>query len=183
MSNEINLLYNKKQAKNSQLASRVKILRFFAVGLLCLVSLFSIVLFLLVVSSPLPSLIKQKDTLVASLSQSHDVILQQTLLSTRLSEIEKIIKNRSDFSGLISLFEKGLPENAVINQISVEKKIVNFTFSADNLDDITTYLDGLKANVKQKKSFTNVYVVSLTALQNDASQVSGFVAELIIVLL
>lgn len=183
MSNEINLLFNKKQAKNSQLASRVKILRFFAVGMLCLVSLFSIVLFLLVLSSPLPSLNKQKDTLVASLSKSHEVILQQTLLSTRLNEADKIIKNRSDFSSLIALFEKGLPEDAVIEQVSVEKKIVNFTFSAKNLNDITTYLDGLKANVKQKKSFENVFVVSLTAVQSGTTEVSGFVAELVIVLL
>ncbi|MBP6882524.1 MAG: hypothetical protein KBC15_03145 [Candidatus Levybacteria bacterium] len=183
MSEEINLLYNKKQVRKSQLVAKVRFLRLIAVGLLGFVSFLSVILFLLVVSSPLPAIKKQQEAIVASLSNSHDVILKQSLLNTRLSDIQEIIKNRSNFEGLITVFEKGLPKSAVITQLTVERNTVNVTFTANDLDEITKYLDGLKAKARQKQTFKEVYLVSLNALQDENFGVKAFVAELTVTLL
>ena len=122
MNKDINLLYSKKQQSLNELTVRVKLFRWVALGALFLVGGVSIILFLLLIASPLPQLKSTEKSLTGSLAQSHEKLLKQTLLSGRLSDIALITAKRSHYGDDLEMLRNELPSGSEITAFSVEKK-------------------------------------------------------------
>jgi len=157
-------------------------MRYVSLGLLSLVSVLSVVLFLLEIFSPLPKLQKDEQTLSQTLSASHEKILRQTLLSLRLTDIAGIVSKRSTYGVLVETLTKALPKGMTINSFSVEKTDFEMTVSADNLDDLQEYFDSLGTLTRQQKMFQRVYLNSLDAVRNTDGGFNSFQAKLAITL-
>lgn len=183
MNNEINLLYSKKQLRLSQLATKVRIMRFISVGLLFFICGLSIVFFLFVIASPLSSLRAQEKALTQDLSGSKDKIFKQTLLVTRLNDIDTITNKRSQFDGVLKKLVDTLPPGVQIDDFAAEKKVVELGLSSQNLDDIEATFTTLKAMVKSKNTFSQVFMSSLSSTEDQDGNTTSFSTKLIISLL
>lgn len=183
MNNEINLLYSKKQLQLSRLATKARVLRLIALGFLFLVTAFSIILFLLIVASPLPGLRNDEKAITATLTASHELILKQTLLSMRLSDIQNILGNRSRYGEVLGVLRKDLSNGTEINSFSVEKSSVNLTVTSQSLTDLETFFQKLKAHVEGQKNFSSAYLNSLEAVRGSDQRISSFQAKITLTLL
>ena len=183
MNNEINLLYSKKQLRLSQLVTKVRIMRFISLGLLFFICGLSIVFFLFVIASPLSSLKAQEKALLQDLSGSRDKIFKQTLLVTRLNDIDTITNKRSQFDGVLKTLTDTLPSGVRIDDFAAEKKVVELGLSSQSLDDIETSFSTLKAMVKSKNTFSQVFMSSLSSNEDNDGNTTSFSTKLIILLL
>lgn len=183
MNNEINLLYSKKQLRLTQLATKVRIMRFISLGLLFFICGLSIVFFLFVIASPLSSLKAQEKALTQDLSGSKDKIFKQTLLVTRLTDIDTIINKRSQYDDVLKKLMDILPEGVLVDDFAAEKKVVELGISAPRLDDIDATFTKLKAMVKNKNTFSQVFMSSLNTSADQDGNTTSFSTKLIISLL
>lgn len=183
MNKDINLLYSKKQQSFNQLTVRVKLFRWVALGALFLVGTVSIVLFLLLIASPLPQLKSTEQSLTGSLTQSHEKLLKQTLLTGRLRDISLITAKRSHYGDSLQALRNELPKGAEITAFSVEKKDMSITVTSQSLQDLENYFDRLKKLTQNKKTLSRVYLTSLEAKVNDKNIVTNFEAVVSLTLL
>lgn len=183
MNKDINLLYSKKQQSLNQLAVRVKFFRLVALGVLFLVGGVSIILFLLLIASPLPQLKSTEKSLTGSLTQSHEKLLKQTLLSGRLADITLITVKRSHYGDDVEALRNELPAGAEITAFSVEKKEMSITITSQSLQDLEAYFDRLKKLTQSKKILSRVYLTSLEAKVNEENVVTHFEAVVLLTLL
>lgn len=160
MSSEINLLNTRRQG-NVALQAKVKLLRLIAVGILFLVGVGSLVIFLLVLASPLPDLKKQETTLLNSLSQMHTKVLKQVLISTRLVDINKILSSRLDVDTRISQIRDKMPDGVSIEEVRVDTKEINIVFNSVTLGGIENISSVVKTMSQNDKSIAKVHIDSV----------------------
>lgn len=183
MNKDINLLYSKKQQSINDLTVRVKIFRWLALGTLFLVGVVSIILFVLLIASPLPQLKSTEQSLTTSLTQSHEKLLKQTLLSGRLGDISLITTKRSHYGDDLEGLRNELPAGSEITAFSVEKKDMSITVTSQSLQDLETYFDKLKKLTLGKKILSRAYLTSLEAKVNVKNIVTHFEAVVSLTLL
>lgn len=162
MSNEINLLYTKKQGNPTRLSAKIRLYRLVAFGLLSCAGFASVVAFLLVLASPLPSLKQQEKSLLADLSTNDSKILKLTLISQRLSDITTIMNKRAKADSTMELFRKDVPQSATIENFSLNQKIVTMTLSTQDLTDVETYNKALVALTKEKRIVNKVVLTGIS---------------------
>lgn len=178
MSNEINLLYSKKQQRLNAFASKARVARLIAVGLLFLVAASSIVLFLLVIASPLPSLAQKQKSLEDTLKTSHDKIVNLTLASIRLSDIKSIFSKRSHYGDYLKALRDILPTGVEMTEFTVNKESIAITVSSSSLESLETYFLSLSALVEKGALYQKVYVNILEAVKDQTQQIKYFQAKL-----
>ncbi|HVZ58761.1 MAG TPA: hypothetical protein VG935_03365 [Patescibacteria group bacterium] len=183
MDKDINLLYSKKQLSLNKLALRVRFVRWIAFSVFFLVAGVSMMFFLLLLASPLPELQKTESDLTAQLSQSHDKILKQTLLSIRLTDIAQITAKRSAYGDDLASLRADLPASTTITDFAVEKNQVTMSLRASNLEDLQTYFDNLNTLAKKKKVLSQAFLNSLEADVDKDGQVVDFSASISLTLL
>lgn len=158
-------------------------MRFIALGLLFFICGLSITFFLFVIASPLSSLKAEETALNQSLSSSKDKIIKQTLLSTRLTDIESITTKRSHYDSVLKTFMDTLPAGTTMGEFTAEKKIVEVAISTSSLDDVESCFTKLKLLVANKDTFSQVFMSSLGMSVDSVGNVTGFNTRLIILLL
>ncbi|MBI5044476.1 MAG: PilN domain-containing protein [Candidatus Levybacteria bacterium] len=178
MNNEINLLYSKKQQILNASASRARVVRMGAVGLLFLVGATSVVLFLLVISSPLPSLAAKEKELENTLKTSDAKIVNVTLAVIRLSDVKTIISKRSHYGDYLQALRDILPAGTDLTEFTVEKESVNITVSSPSLESIEEYFLSLSKLVEKGTPFQRVYVNLLEAVKDQDQQIKSFQVKL-----
>lgn len=164
MNETINLLDPNKDSKSIVSQKRMQFMRFFAMGLLFLVSVSSIILFMLVSLSPLPELQRQEQELRLTLSQSSNDMAKMALLSERTTSIESLITKRKSYDQTIALLQERLPRNAEITSIRVDQEQLVMTVESKSLNALDGFLNGLIGLVQEKKTFSQV---TLSTLAND----------------
>ncbi len=117
------------------------------------------------------------------LSGSKDKIIKQTLLSTRLTDIENITTKRSQYDSVLKTFMDTVPAGTTIGEFSAEKKIAEIVISSSSLNDIEISFTKLKALVQSKNTFSQVFMSSLGTSVDTNGTISGFSAKLIVSLL
>lgn len=174
MSNDINLLYTKKPGQLGRLTRKVKLFRFIALSFLSVVALISVIVFILVLASPLPKLKEEEASLASQLNADQAKITKHILLSKRLTEASTIIEKRSQYDDTLELFEKDLPASVVLAGFNADENIIKLRLSSSTLDGLQTYMDTLSAFPKSKLAKT----VSLSSLVTDETQ--GFIVNVTI---
>jgi Tfp pilus assembly protein PilN len=164
MSEGINLLDPNKQGANTADAKRLQTMRFVAIGMLFIVSVSSVVLFMLVSLSPLPQLQQQEEELKVTLSQSGDDMAKLALLEERTTSIDALLKGRTSYEEILALLQSKLPSNAQITSIRLDQKTLVLTIESRSLNSLDSFLNGLISDVQNKKAFSQV---TMTSLAND----------------
>lgn len=164
MNETINLLDPNKDSKSVRSLKRMQYMRFFAMGMLFLVSVSSIILFMLVSLSPLPELQRQEQALRLTLSQASVDMAKMALVSERTASIEKVLADRTSYDQILALLQERLPNNAEITSIRVDQQVLVVTVESRSLTSLDTFLNGLVGLVQEKKAFSQV---TLSTLAND----------------
>src|SRR5215469_8948196 len=94
MNERINLLEPNKDTGASVFLKRLQSMRVVTIGILFLVSATSVMLFILVAISPLPTLQKQLASLEATLAQSKSNIVKLAVVSDQANTANAIVKMR-----------------------------------------------------------------------------------------
>jgi hypothetical protein len=163
MSDEINLLPGKTKQTSSLLKKR-ETLRIIAIGSLFAVSFLSIILFMLIALSPLPSLRQREKDEGKRLSFFNDMIVKILLTNDRLTQIKHIFQTRPVYSQPIDVVRKLIPPNAAIEEIHLDNKIVSITISSTSLSPLDEFIRALVSYNTSSRLFRKITLVSL--LQN-----------------
>lgn len=163
MNETINLLDPNKDNNSAKSLKRLQLMRFFAIGMLFIVSASSIILFMLVSLSPLPELQRQEQALRLNLSESSEEMAKMALLAERTSAIESLLTKRTSYDQILSLLEERLSANAAITSIRVEQETLVVTIESRSLASLDTFLNGVIALVQEQKTFSQVTLSSLSS--------------------
>lgn len=162
MNNSINLIDYKGKLNTESHVKNQKPLRIIAVGLLFIVSASSIIFFILIAFSPLPTLKRQSEKTAFTLSLSNNDIIKQEIIKKRLGNIKGIIEKRSNFDKLLEYLQNKLPSGVAIDSLFINKGNLSITLASKSLQPIDSFLDALT----QEESVTKFSKVSLTSLSN-----------------
>jgi Tfp pilus assembly protein PilN len=144
---------------------------------LFLVCVLSMVLFLLVLASPLPRLKQDENAIISTLSGEHEKVARYTLLTSRLGEVTNIMNKRTRMKETISLFRSQVPDDAQITTLSIDQKTVKLTASSSSLESLQTYLAFLTEQVEKNIILHSLKVNNLSLTQD------GYTLEVTITLL
>lgn len=165
MNEEINLLEPNKKITQTAFVRRLQTMRVITIGLLFIVSVSSIIVFMLVALSPLPALQKQEQSLRTTLLQSQQDIIKLTLLNDRTTTIQNILTKRQTLDQPLSLIQAKLTSDLSISAIQTDRKSITLTIQSTSLKSLDNFFNGIIGYVQEKNVFSNVTLVSLT---NDA---------------
>lgn len=162
MNEGINLLESNKKTNSVIPLKHLQTMRIIVVGLLFIVSVSSVILFILVTISPLPTLQKQEQSLEQSVTLSKDYIVKLALVKERTKAIAQFLANRQDFDQTLEILESKLTGDATIIAIQATNTGMTVTAESSSLQDVDNFLNGLIALVQQKKDFSQVTLINLT---------------------
>lgn len=166
MKSNINLLQDKKKNQASILPTgAMYTLRFSAVSLLFIVSVSSIILFILISLSPLPKLKQQEQLALANLSQYHTDMLKLFLIKERTGVIQGILAKRTSYDTVLNAIQTKLPYGVEVRAMNIEKDTVLLTVSSGSLELLSTFIDSLTQLVTEKKTFSQITMSHLSIEQ------------------
>lgn len=178
MNEDINLVPGKRKVVLEQ-KILVKRLRTLSVVLLTSVAFFSISLFFLKLQSPLPSLKREENTLLASLSLLHQKTAKLLLMKNRLKETAVITKKRHRLDETIGAVVESVPQDVLLSSLNVGKKDVSITASSNSLSSVNIFLDRLVDKVLQKKVFSKITLDSLSLDSKGNRYIIAFTLQLL----
>lgn len=168
MNNAINLLPKTKETKTVHHSSRIKVVRALAMGSLFLVVIFSIVLFILVNFSPLPSLQEEEQERLTEFSRSRPKMAKIVLMNDRLGDISKILKKRTYYNLAIDQMQAELPVDARIDMLKIDKQAISVTVTSGSLLSLENFLENISKLTEQKKFIGQLTLSKLTANTQNA---------------
>lgn len=166
MSEGINLLDQGKKKTSEAFLRRVNTTRVIMIGLLFIVSVSSVVLFILVSLSPLPALKTQEQSLQQTLARSKNDIIKFELLKERSTEISSILRTRQSLDSILSLIQTKLPKDSHIISLKSDSKNMTLTIESPSLQSLNEFLSSLIGFVQNKQTFSTVTLTNLTTDQS-----------------
>lgn len=166
MKNSINLIDYKNKPENESNTGIQRTARIIAVSLLFFVSVLSVILFILIVFSPLPELKKQENNTRAILSQSRRDIAKLAYIKERTDHITEIIDKRSEFDKTMEQLLSVTPPDVEINKMVLKDNTVSVTIISESLESVDQYLNQVIKLSEEKKEFSNVTLTSFSAIES-----------------
>ena len=161
MNKGINLLDANQQTKSGIELRKIRFMRLIAVVSLFLVSVASIILFMLVALSPLPQLQQQEQGLRDTLANSKQALAQHALVNERTDEITKILGSRISFDVPLTTIREKLPSNAKVSAIKADSSSIILTVSTPTLESLDSFLNEMIGLVKEKQVFSQIQLSDL----------------------
>jgi len=165
MNEGINLLGQGKKKTSEAFLRRVNTARVIMLGLLFIVSVTSVILFILVALSPLPALKEQEASLTQTLTRSKDDVVKFDLLKERMSTINTTLSQRQSLTTILLLIKPKLPSDSQITSLKSDTKNVTITVESPSLQSLDTMLNSFIGLVQDRKTFSNVTLTDLTTDQ------------------
>lgn len=159
MHEDINLLSSIKQRKKGGKATSR--LRNLAVGLLLFVTVTSMTVFFLIISSPLPSLIKERDSAISDLKKYNRQLEFLANTRDRLKHASKVLSERKRFDNAFVLIQTVLPNEVAIIGYDFSTTSVSFTVSALSLGPLDVFLHDLGGIIEEGQQFRSLTLSSL----------------------
>lgn len=178
MNEDINLVPGKRKIALEQKKIVVR-LRLFSIILLVIIVFSSITLFLLKLQSPLPSLQREKNTLLTNLSLLSQKSAKLLLMKNRLKEIAIIEKKRQRLDELIGSVLEGVPADVSLSSLNIDKESVSITAASSSLSSINIFLDRLVDKVVKGKNFNKITLDSLSLDTKGSRYILALTLELL----
>ncbi len=160
MNNEINLMPEKAKHTASNLKKHY-VVHYVAIGLLFIISFSSVVLFMLIALSPLPSLVQREKDETKRLSFFSEMIVKLQFTKNRVNHVNDILKLRPDYSESIDKIKNQLSENAVIEEIHLSEKVLSVTIVSPSLSVLDQFITHLTEENAISKYYKKITLVSL----------------------
>lgn len=158
MNSKINLAKKKVDPQKLALQKRVGALRVIAFSFLLTVCLVSVILFVMIVASPLPALRSQEEELFLALNSLNTKFQRAVFVDKQLDNIDQILATRSDLPQTMEDLISSAPASVSVLAYTATNGIFEFTVSGNNLNDIETFLTGVTALSEGDKGYKNIYV-------------------------
>lgn len=140
MSESINLLDPNKNNTSGFSLKRIQKMRFFSMSFLFLVSVSSVIFFILVALSPLPELQRQEQSLKLTLAESKTALAQHTLVNERIETITTVIDSRVSLENTLTLIQQNVPGNVTVTALKADNQSISITVESTSLDALDTFV-------------------------------------------
>lgn len=161
MRNSINLFIQNKKY-NLAIRRKLQIFRFLAIVLLFGVGAFSIILFLLIAASKLPSLKIQENALTFEIQRLHTKMAKYFIVTDQLKHINDALKTRPAYNDTLSKMEEDMPQTLSFSTLHIDEKTVLVTLASTSLDDFDFFLGKLEALTVRDRMFRKVLINSVS---------------------
>lgn len=162
MNEGINLLDPNKKNTSTFSMHHLQMMRIIVVSLLFIISVSSVILFILVAISPLPVLRQQEQSLQQSLSLSKSDIVKLALVKERTDAISQFLVKRQKLDQTLGLIESKFSGNTKVTAIQANSTGTIISVESGSLEDLDNFLNGLIVLVQQKKDFSQVILIDLS---------------------
>jgi hypothetical protein len=160
MSKGINLIESEKKVSVKPASGRLNLLRSIAIAVLFSTSAISIILFILILLSPLPALKKQEENSLAQLAQSHPDVAKLLLVEDRLKSSNAIISKRTNFDELLNKVLAKIQNGLVDTALNLNKEKLTVTVTSNSLQNLDLFLNNLVTSVDKKEDFSKITLVN-----------------------
>jgi hypothetical protein len=168
--NSINLLDYKDKIQPKQQSGKLKYLRIVSAAFLFIVSVSSLIFFLLVSLSPVPQLRKSEKIALSNLDSSRADIIKLALVNERTDIIANLINDRNAFDKTLSIIQAKAPAGVTVASEEISKGNFVLVFSSNSLNAIDGFLEKLVHDNQSEKLFSKINIVDLSG----DTQKSGF---------
>ena len=164
--NGINLLADKRKPKHRiMLGGRLKIFRISAIFILFATGVFSVILSILIIFSPLAQLKKDEQKARSTLSAYNLDINKIVFINSRGNSIRDVMKTRSAYERKIDLIESKLPADVTFDGVTIVKNAYTFRFSSKNAASLGTLVNSIVDITGKNKDFLRIYLTSMSTDQ------------------
>lgn len=160
MSNDINLV----SARSDEIERERRILKFLrliAGGLLFLITLFSILIFLINISIPINAVRRQQQETLSAISGLSKKLASFHYIKDRLANINTTLQNRKDYPKAINTIFANTPSSLVVEEIKVENNSLVLTFSDVSLLSLNDAIEALVGFSSKKELISDLIIESL----------------------
>ncbi len=141
---------------------RLQIFRVVAIFVLFGVGAFSVILFLLIASSPLPNLRNEENALKFEIARLHSRMAKYFIVTDQLKYINDVLKGRPAHDGTLEKMQKDMPPSFSFSTLHIDEKNVLLTLASTSLSDFDTFLARLEALAVRDRQFRRVLINSLS---------------------
>lgn len=160
MINEINLLHGSTSRKN-KLLSKLAAIRMVSMSFLFVISFSSIVLFILIALSPLPSLQQREIEEARTLATFDKKIVKILLTKERLTNAGKILQTRNVRAETLQKLAAQVPGDLTVNSIKLLGKKIEMSVTSKSLANLDTFTANVTEFNKREKRFKKIMLASL----------------------
>lgn len=166
MNTNINLLLHADR-ETLERKRRVKTLSFIAIMFLAGVGAISLIIFLLVQITNIPSIKKEQNDVRERISKLQNKQAKLFLVNNRIDNIEKILQKRIDLAKVTDFLLAKTPGGLFIEDLEIDDKAVVMTVQSTSLLAIGELINSLTDMVKKKEIISSL---TLSALVFDESK-------------
>ena len=161
MSIEINLIHGSKSRKNT-LLNKIAAIRVFSLSFLFIVSFSSIVLFMLIALSPLPSLQQREKEEAKTLSLFNEKIVKVLLTKERVNHITTVLNTRPVYAETLQKMTAQVPGDIVVDSVKVVGSKIEMNVSSGTLVNLDMFQANMLQLNKKEKRFKKIILTGLT---------------------
>ena len=177
MNNNINLISNQNVGLEKEL-KRLKLFRRISLACLIIVSLVSILVFVLNFTLPLDSVKKEQIQTVASISLLHKKLVTYTLITDRVKNISNIISQRGNYIPQINEILSKVPADISVDGLEINTGAVTVSASSDSLLPVNKFIDDLVNLAAQGKVVKNLIIQGLSLNTDSGKYVLSMKADI-----
>lgn len=171
MNKGINLLRPEERLTVKPASLKLGFLRVVALSLLFGVSAISIVLFLLIALSPLPTLQKQEQSALSAIAKFHPDIAKLFIVDDRLKNGQTILTQRKKLDEPLSKILEKMPGSVAVIALSINKDKMSVTVSSQSLPGIKTFIDNLVNATDNRKDFSKIILTNFLTDETHSSYI------------
>ncbi|HEX8931989.1 MAG TPA: hypothetical protein VF810_02435, partial [Patescibacteria group bacterium] len=133
MNKGINLLRPEERIVIKSDYFRLGLLRVIALSMLFSIAAVSVVLFLLIALSPLPTLQKQEQSALDTIAKFHPDIAKLFIVEDRLNNSQVVLNNRKNFDQSLSKIKEKMPSSLAVTALTINKDKASVTVASSSL--------------------------------------------------
>jgi hypothetical protein len=178
MSNDINLISNNDTA-SLKAKKRLKLARIIAIISLGIVALLSILIFIINSQNSLPSVKKDENSTIQSISYLSKKTAKLAIINNRILEISDILGKRKNYTSAINAFLQLMPAGLTTTDLELNKKDVILVVQSNSLISIDKFLNSMIALSAKKQVIDSLIIENLTVNQKTGSYAISFKTTLL----
>jgi hypothetical protein len=162
MNSGINLAGTRVDPKQVEIQRKVKRLRIASLAVLSVVCLVSVVLFVMIVASPLPGLRQKEEELFLALNSQNSKIQRIVFVDKQLGHVEKVIETRSGLPETLGKVMSSAPSSLLVETFAATNNQLEIVIESQSLSDIQEFIDGLTLLAGNKEIYQNISISELS---------------------
>lgn len=158
--NSINFVTGKNLDLEKQL-EKVKYLKIAAIASLLIVAGVSVIIFIITLLLPVPSVRKQQDQALLGISKFHKKLVTHVLVLDRLKNITGVQNLRKDYPQIANTIINKMPQDLLISTFNIENGVFTLTVNGASLFSINQFVDDAIVASDKTENFKNFKVTGL----------------------